>query len=89
MASDAETGGDIFSQKAVNTFKACARVPTASKAYISPAVSGKIEVEVTWTQREIERGKKISYSRSYFVEKTPEGLKKSCESSCHADTTNV
>jgi hypothetical protein len=48
-----------------------------------------IEVEVTWTQREIERGKKISYNKSYFVERSSEGLKKLCESSCQADATNV
>ena len=37
-----------------------------------------MEVEVTWTQREIERGKKVSYNKS---SKSAEGLEKLCVSS--------
>ena len=41
MATDA--AGDSFSEKAVETFRACARVPAATRAHISPtsAVAGK------------------------------------------------
>lgn len=87
MATDAAR--DSFCEKAVDAFRACARVPTASRAHISPASDGKIELEVTWTQREVERGKKISYNKSYFVEKSSEGLRKLCVSSCQADATSV
>lgn len=92
MSADSDTAasaGDTFSEKAVETFRACARVPTASWAHISPTNGGKVEIEVTWTQREIERGKKVSYNKSYFVNKSAEGLEKLCVSSCQADATNV
>ena len=87
MATDA--AGDSFSEKAVETFRACARVPAATRAHMSSTSGGKVEVEVTWTQREIERGKKVSYNKSYFVSKSAEGLEKLCVSSCQADATNV
>lgn len=90
MATDtANTGGDSFTEKAVDMYRACTRVPTASRAHLSPASGGKVEVEVTWTQREVERGKEISYNKSYFVEESAEGVKKLCASSCQADATNV
>ena len=60
----------------------------AGPIIISPTNNGKFEVEVTWTQKEIERGKKIGYNNSYFVEKGPESMKKLCASSCQADATN-
>ena len=89
MASDTSTGDEGFVEKAVDMYRACARVPLASRGHISTTNGGTVEIEVTWTQREIERGKKISYNKSYFVEKCPEGVKKVCVSTCQADVTNV
>lgn len=85
---------ESFSEKVVDTYRACARVPAATRAHLFPSKDGGsqdglVEIEVTWTQREIERGKKISHNKSYFVERRPEGFKKLCVSSCQADVTNV
>lgn len=89
MASEAPAADESFTERAVDVFRACARVPVASRARINPTNGGKVEVEVTWTQKEIERGKKVSYNRSYFLEKGPESLCKLCTSSCQADVSNV
>lgn len=89
MASGAREEDERFVEKAVEVYRACARVPLASRGHISPTNGGTVEIEVTWTQREIERGKKISYNKSYFVEKGPQGVKKMCVSTCQADASNV
>lgn len=89
MATEAPAEDKSCTDRAVDVFRAFARVPIASRACIA-ARSGKVEVEVTWTQKDIERGKKVSYNRSYFVEKDAEGgLHKLCTSSCQADVSNV
>ena len=83
---------ESFSDRVVELYRECSRVPAATRAYLSPtAADGKqLEVEVTWSQNELERGKKISYNKSYFVEKAEEGaVRKLCVSSCQADATNV
>ena len=83
---------ESFTKKAVDVFRACARVPIASHAHITPGTSGggKVEVEVTWTQKDIERGKKIASKKSYFVEQDSSGAPQSlCASSFQADATNM
>ena len=89
MANKAPAKDDKFTEKAVEVFRACARVPVASRARIESSSEGRVQVEVTWTQREIERGKKVSYNRTYFVENGLEGLKKLCTSSCQPAVSNV
>lgn len=87
-----DAGGEVFCKKAVEVFRACCSVPVATGAYITPAASGgrRVEVQVTWTQKDIERGKKVASSKSYFVEKdSQEGLQVLCASNFQADATNV
>ncbi len=76
-----------FTDKAVEVFKAFTGVPLASRAHICDGSGGVEEVEATWTQREMERGKKISFSKSYFLERNSEGVKKVATSAFQADAT--
>ena len=39
---------------------------SASRARVESSSEGRVQVEVTWTQREIERGKRVSYNRTLF-----------------------
>ena len=82
---------EAFTDKAVQVFRECSQVPTASRAHIFPTGGKGLEVEVTWTQRELERGKKVSFNKCYFVEKCPEpeGVHKLCASNFQADATNL
>ena len=90
MADKAQVVEDSFTEKAVGVFRACARVPIASRAHIrTPTSGGRVEVEVTWTQKDIERGKKLSYDRSYFIEKGSEGLHKLHTSSGQTAVSNM
>ena len=90
MASS-DVDEEKFSERAVEVWRACCGVPLATDAHITPGSSGgKVEVEVTWTQKDIERGKKIASNKSYFVEKDSNGgLRSLCASSFQASATNV
>lgn len=90
MASELDE--ESFSKRAAEVFRACCHVPIATNAHITPGSNngGKVEVEVTWTQKDIERGKKIASNKSYFVEKNSKGgLQSICASTFQADATNV
>lgn len=92
MEAVTEEDVEVYTEEAVRVYKACARVPLASRAHIAVIDNGKVEVEVTWSQREVERGKKISYNKSYFVEQGSEGVEgvsKLCGSSFQTDTSNM
>lgn len=91
--SEVRDSVEAFTDKAVQVFKECSLVPTASRTHIFPPASGGRcqEVEVTWTQRELERGKKVSYTKNYFVRKNTESeeVENVCVSNFQADATNV
>ena len=86
-------GGSSYAEKVAGLYRECLRVARATRAHLTPINTynkKQLEVEVTWAQNELERGKKISYNKSYFVEKAEEGpVRKLCVSSCQADATNV
>ena len=93
MAEDVE-GVEAFTGKAVQVFREYSGVPSTSRAHIFPPSEdeGKcLEVEATWTQRELERGKKVSFNKSYFVSKCsePEGVCKMHSSNFQADASNL
>ena len=91
MSADDTTSSAVnsFTDEAVEVFRACARVPTATRAHISQNEGENLQVEVTWTQREVERGKKVSFDKSYFVQKSSEGVNKLCASTFQSDATNM
>ena len=53
----------------------------------------RYEVEVRWSQRELERGKKVAYSKSYFVERRGQegggGLERVCTTAFQNDITRM
>ena len=83
--------GVSFSDRAVGVFRACCLVPVATAAHIIPGHCGGegVEVQVSWTQKDIERGKKITSSKSYFVKKVSEALQVACASTFQADVTDM
>ena len=84
-----------FTEKACKVFRDCSLVPTLSAARIrattAPAVGSdaRYEVEARWTQRELLRGKKLTWSKSYFVEENGGKLEKLFTTGFQADATRV
>ena len=79
-----------FTQKAVKVFRECAHVPSVSRARVFRQGEGScFEVEAAWTQREQERGKKVAFTKSYFVQREGCALKRLCGSTFQSDATQV
>ena len=86
-----------FTQKAVDVFKGCAGIPSLARARILPhSASGGttssndcLEVEATWIQTEMERGKKVAFTKSYFVKRSGHILEKICSSAFQSDATQM
>ena len=79
-----------FTEKAVKVFRDCSLVPAVVAARILPVEGeGRYEVEARWSQREIERGKKLTYTKSYFVEKKGTKVDNLCATTFQADATKV
>ena len=81
-----------FTQRAVNVFKESAHVPSVSNARVFRQGEGErgcFEVEATWTLREMERGKNIAFTKSYFVQKRERALEKFCGSAFQSDATQM
>ena len=78
---------ELFTQRAIKVFRDCAKVPTLSSATVLDAGGGKYEVLTKWSQRDLERGKKVTFSRSYFLEKKGEELNCMASSSHTCDST--
>lgn len=80
-----------FTQRAVSVFRECSLIPAATRARIFPRdeATGCFEIEATWSQRELERGKKVSFTKSYFVQRKGQALEKLCNSTFQSDATQV
>ena len=76
-----------FTQQAVEVVRECARVPSLSSAHVVGVGGGQYEVVATWSQRDLERGRKLAFSRSHFVERTEERVAAVASSSHLTDTT--
>lgn len=63
----ANTEIEEFTERACRVFREGSLVPTVVGARIHPAGSAHFEVEASWSQRELKRGKKVVFSKSYFV----------------------
>ena len=79
---------DQFTERAVEVFRECARVPILSTALVAEVAEGKYEVLTKWSQRELERGKKVAFSRSFFLERKGETIEGVVSSTFHSDATN-
>ena len=79
---------DHFTQRAVEVFRECARVPILTSALVVDVDGGKYEVLTKWSQRDLERGKKVAFSRSFLLERKGETIERVASSTFHSDATN-
>jgi acylaminoacyl-peptidase len=80
---------DDYTKRAVEVFRECARIPLLSSAAVfSHRDGGKYEVLSKWNQRELERGKKVAFTRSFFLEKNGGRIEKLASSMFQSDTSN-
>ena len=79
---------DEYTKQAVHVFRECARVPILTSAIVLEAGEDRYEVLTKWSQRELERGKKVAFTRSFFIEKKEYGVKMLASSMFHSDATN-
>ena len=61
-----------FQEDACKLYREVAQLPLATSARIFPSVSGSCEVEVNWSQRDLDRGKKVCFAKSYILQSTQE-----------------
>ena len=78
-----------FSERAVAVFRECALIPTLSRAHIFPNEDGCVEVEVTWSQRDLERGRNVAFTESYFLKRTPNTFEVLCSSTFQGCSTQM
>ena len=71
----------------MEVFRECSLVPSLSSAAVVEVMGGMYEVVTRWTQKELERGKKVSFGKSFFVEREREGVRLMASSSSLVDTT--
>ncbi len=92
MAAGADSNRvEEFTKKACKVYNDCSLVPTLSAARISAARDGgaRYEVEARWTQRELLRGKKLSWTKSYFLTEKEGKVEKLCSTGFQADATRM
>ena len=77
-----------FTQRAVEVVRECAHVPSLTSAHVVELGGGRYEVLTKWSQRELERGKKVAFSRSFFVERKGEQVEGVVSSTYQSDATN-
>ncbi len=86
-----ESAATDFAAKAVSVFKDCSQVPVASGARVY-SDDGKCRcIGVTFSQKDLERGKKLSYRKNFFVTGGRDGaaVEPVCEVPFQSDCTNV
>lgn len=79
-----------FTHKSIDVFKECAGIPSLTRARIFPRGDTEcLEIEATWTQMEIERGKRVTFTKSYFLQRHGRSLEKICSSMFQSDATKM
>lgn len=90
MATTTADNEDGFVDRVVKVFRACAGVPTATRAYVSPPnAEGILDVKVTWSRREIDRGKTVKFDKGYLLQKTEQEVRNVHTLSFQSDATNM
>ena len=79
---------DDYTKRAVEVFRECARTPILSSAAVFSGGGERYEVLSNWNQRELERGKKVAFTRSFFLEKNDGGVHKFTSSTFQSDASN-
>ena len=76
-----------YRERACSIYRAVACLPTPTKGRLFPKVQGKCEIAVKWTQRDLERGKNISFAKSAIVRAGDSGVEDCVPCAFQNDTT--
>ena len=68
-------------EKASQLYREIAQIPVATGGRIFRSGDGLYEVEVKWSQKDLERGNKVTFAKSYLVRRDPGSKKLSLLSS--------
>ncbi|XP_019853674.1 PREDICTED: acylamino-acid-releasing enzyme-like isoform X2 [Amphimedon queenslandica] len=63
-------------EKARQLYREIAQIPVATGGRIFRSGDELYEIEIKWSQKDLERGNKVSFAKSYLVRRVPAGLKK-------------
>ena len=76
---------------ACKVFRECALVPSIAGATVlcTDPKSSSYEVRVNWEQRDLERGKQVVTTKSYFVERKDDHVVSVCCTTFQADASSV
>ena len=78
-----------FCERACRVFRECCQLPTAVGGRIHASGGPRFEIEAFWSQRELERGRKVVFTKSYFVAVEEGRVEKVAASAFQADATRV
>ena len=78
-----------FCERACRVFRECCQLPTAVGARIHASGGPRFEIEAFWSQRALERGKKVVFTKSYFVAVEGDRVEKLAAGAFQADATRV
>lgn len=88
----ADSRADSFLEQACSTYRKLATLPTPSKGRIinSRASAEVTEVEVQWTQRDLDRGKNLVFTRRSILSQSGDaGLQKISSGTFQKDVTQM
>lgn len=71
--ADRKAAEEQFLERACSVYRHVACLPVPGKGRVFHREEGVWEVEVKWTQRDLERGKNIVFAKSQFVSASEEG----------------
>ena len=81
-----------FQDKAKELYREIAQVPVAAGGRILRSGEGLYEVEVKWSQKDLDRGSKVTFAKSYLVRRgcnDMKGLTLLTTSNFQRDATSV
>ena len=81
---------ESFKEKAIEVYRELAQLPVIAAARIFPQKEENVyEVEIKWGQKDIDRGKKVAFAKSYVILNSGEGIRLLTNSSFQRDATTV
>lgn len=81
---------ESFKEKAIEVYRELAQLPVIAAARIFPQNEEDIyEVEIKWGQKDIDRGKKVAFAKSYTILNSGEEIRLLTNSSFQRDATTV
>ena len=83
-----ESGMEDYTRRAVKVFRECSTVPVLSSAAVADLGAGRYEVLSKWNQRELERGKKVAFTRSFVLERNGWSVEKTATCKFTSDASS-